>query len=119
MRRSHYLEVRYEDLVGDPEEELRRICAFCGLHYAADMLRYHETAEARLSELGDKVLAGGRRAQREDRLAIHARTGSPPQPQRAGRWRREMSANALGEFEAVGRDLLADLGYEVGARTPS
>jgi hypothetical protein len=111
--------MRYETLVRDPEQELRRICRFCDLRYADAMLQYHEGAEARLAELGDKVLAGGRRARREDRLAIHARTGSPPEPQRAGRWRREMSADAVGEFEAVGGDLLADLGYEVGARTPS
>jgi sulfotransferase family protein len=118
-RRAHYLEVRYEALVRDSEQALRRVCAFCGLRYADDMLRYHESAEARLSELGDKVLAGGRRARREDRLAIHARTGSPPQPQRAGRWRREMSADDLAEFEAVAGALLDDLGYELGARTPS
>jgi hypothetical protein len=118
-RRSRYLELRFEDLVRDPEEELRRICRFCDLRYADDMLLYHETAQARLAELGDKVLAGGRRARREDRLAIHALTGSPPEPQRAGRWRREMSPEELAGFEAVAGGLLAELGYELGARTAS
>jgi hypothetical protein len=117
-RRAHYLEVRYEELVRDPEEVLLRICTFCDLRYADDMLRYHETAWTRLSELGDKVLPGGGRARREVRLAIQARTASPPQPQRAGRWRREMSSAELAEFEAVAGDLLASLGYELGAKTP-
>lgn len=117
-RRAHYLEMRYEDLVRDPEEELRRICTFCGLRYTDDMLHYHENAEARLSELGDKVLPGGGTARREARLAIHARAASPPQPERAGRWRREMSSDDLAEFEAVAGDLLASLGYELGAKTP-
>jgi hypothetical protein len=117
-RRAHYLEMRYE-LVRDPEGGLRRVCAFCGLRYADAMLRYHETAEARLSELGDKMLPGGQELRREARLAIHERTASPPQAKRAGRWRREMSAHDLAEFEAVAGDLLADLGYELGAHTPS
>jgi hypothetical protein len=115
--RTRYLELRYEDLVRDPEGELRRVCAFCSLRYADAMLRYHETAEARLSELGDKMLPDGHKLRREVRLAIHERTASPPQPERAGRWRREMSAGDLAEFEAVAGDLLVDLGYELGAVT--
>jgi hypothetical protein len=63
--------------------------------------------------------AGGHDPRREDRLAIRTRTASPPQPQRAERWRREMGAEELAGFEAVAGDLLADLGYELGARTPS
>jgi hypothetical protein len=117
--RAHYLEVRYEDLVHDPEAELRRICAFCDLRFADAMLRYHQTAEARLSELGDKPLPDGEKLRREERLALQARAASPPDPQRAGRWRREMSADELAEFEAVAGDLLAELGYERGAATPS
>jgi hypothetical protein len=115
--RAHYIEVRYEDLVHDPARELRRICRFCALPYADAMLRYHETAEARLSELADKPLPDGRTLGREARLALHARTASPPEPQRVGRWRREMSADDLAEFEAVAGDLLVDLGYELGPAT--
>jgi len=113
--RRHYHELRYEDLVRDPEAELRRICAFCELSYADAMLRYHETAEARLAELGDKRLPDDQTLGREQRLALHARTASPPEPKRAGRWRREMSADDLAEFEAVAGDLLVDVGYELGA----
>ncbi len=117
--RTRYLEVRYEDLVHDPEEELRRVCSFCGLRYADGMLRYYESAEERLSELGDKVLPGGDTLRREARLGFQARTAAPPQPQRAGRWRREMSAADRTEFEAVAGDLLDDLGYELAAKTPT
>jgi DNA-binding transcriptional ArsR family regulator len=105
--RANYLEVRYEDLVSDPERELRRICAFCGLRYSDAMLRYHETAEARLSELGDKMLPDGHQLRGEVRVALHTRTASPPEPQRAARWRREMSDHELAEFDAVAGDLRA------------
>ena len=43
-RLHHYLEVRYEDLVAEPEPALRRICEFCELDYDPAMLSYHETA---------------------------------------------------------------------------
>jgi Sulfotransferase family len=34
--------VRYEDLVDAPERELTRLCAFLGVSYAPEMLRFHE-----------------------------------------------------------------------------
>jgi Sulfotransferase family len=37
-----YAELRYEDLLKDPEAELRRICAFLELPFDDAMLRYHE-----------------------------------------------------------------------------
>ena len=33
-----YLQVRYEDLVGDPEATVRRICAFLGVEFAPEMV---------------------------------------------------------------------------------
>ena len=37
------LEVRYEDLVGDPEAESRRLIAFLGLAWDPACLAFHET----------------------------------------------------------------------------
>lgn len=39
------LEIRYEDLVGDPEPVTRRIADFCGLRWTPDCLRFHERIE--------------------------------------------------------------------------
>jgi hypothetical protein len=39
--------VCYEDLICHPEKELRRICAFLGIAYQADCLRYHHSKEAK------------------------------------------------------------------------
>ena len=36
------IEVRYEDLVSDPEQEVRRVCDFIRLDFEDDMLRHHE-----------------------------------------------------------------------------
>jgi tetratricopeptide (TPR) repeat protein len=39
---DNYLEVRYEDVVDDPEREARRLLEFCGLPWDARCLAFHE-----------------------------------------------------------------------------
>jgi PAS domain S-box-containing protein len=83
---SRYHEIRYEDLVADPERTLRGLLAFAGLAWDPRMLQADE--------------------------ASPTRDGRPIYGGSAGRWRRELSA---GEAEIVARHaglLLADLGYE-------
>jgi hypothetical protein len=115
-----YLEVRYEDLVGDPEGTLRRICAFIELPYDAAMLDYHRRAAERLTEM-DRDLGSGENGPvrtGDERLAGHAMTTEPPSTDRCGRWRDEMSADDEAEFERVAGGLLADLGYETRGAAP-
>jgi hypothetical protein len=95
----HYREIRYEDLVLNPERELQEICEFIALPFAAQMLGYHRFAGERLRE-------------REYERAQHALVASPPQPARIGSWKHEMSAAEKLEFEAVAGALLDELGYE-------
>jgi hypothetical protein len=114
-RVRHYLELRYEDLVADPEAALRRVCEFVELEYDPAMLAYHERAEERLSELGDLPATGGKdHRSGEDRLAIHELTKEPPKRERIARWRTEMSPEDLRAYEGEAGDLLAELGYETG-----
>jgi Sulfotransferase family len=113
--RGRYLELRYEDLVTDPEPHLRAICELCELEFDPAMLAHHQRAEERLAELGhDLGPEGGRRERsREERLAAHAMAARPASGERAGAWRSEMSDEDRTEFEAVAGDLLAELGYDV------
>lgn len=94
---KRYLEVRYEDLVGDTEAALRSLCAFVDLEYDSAMLTYPERA-------GDLVARdGGPRQHR----------GVFMQPQVGLRdWRAELSSAAVEVFELVAGDLLSELGYE-------
>jgi hypothetical protein len=110
----HYLEVRYEDLVAEPERVLARVCGFLDFAYTPEMLGYPARAAARLGEVRDQRQADGRLVTREERLGFHPLLTAPPRPERTGRWRREMSAVEIAEFEAVAGDLLAALGYERG-----
>ena len=112
----YYIEVRYEDLVSDPETTLRKICRFIHLKWDPVMLAYHEKAEKRLSEiyrdLTDRGGTGGVRG--EDRKAIHALAVKPPQIERIGRWRREMPAADRERFERIAGATLRELHYEIG-----
>ena len=115
---KHYVELRYEDLVLDPEGSLRKISEFVDLPYDDAMLRYHEQAERRLQEMARELpeQGGKTRLSVERRMATHARTTEPPDPERVTRWRNEMSADDQAAFEGVAGALLVELGYEVGGR---
>jgi hypothetical protein len=112
----HYLEVRYEDLVTGPESTLRKICDLVDLRWDPSMLAYHEKAEERMSEIyRDIMTPKGRKVVRgEMRQSLHTLTGSPPQRDRIGRWKGEMTAEDRKRFEEVAGETLRELGYEAG-----
>jgi sulfotransferase family protein len=111
---EHYIEVRYEDLIGDTEGVLRRICEYVELDYDPAMLRYHERASERLQEMAGALPAKKGRPEREagERVAAHAMTTRPPDAERVAVWKREMSEAENAEFEAAAGYLLDELGYE-------
>jgi hypothetical protein len=113
--RGRYLELRYEDLVADPESALRRACDLVELGYDPAMLRHHERADERLAELGGDLPAAGERRGRPgtERLAAHALAARPATAERSGTWRTEMDAGEVAEFERVAGALLVELGYEL------
>jgi hypothetical protein len=91
--RSHpYFELRYEDLVAEPESRLREVCAFLELEYEPAMLEYHRREDPSL-------------------YADHPRLAQPPVPDTRS-WRREMRPADAELFEAIAGDLLSELGYE-------
>lgn len=51
-----YLEVRYEDLLDSPEQELRRICNFIGIEFCKDMLKLSEAPESIGDAKGEKTI---------------------------------------------------------------
>lgn len=113
LRSGTYLEVRYEDLVADPEPLLRRVAEFVRLPWDAGMLDYHHGAEERMKEvIRDFHPLGGGTITAEERKRQHELVSSPPSSSRVGRWRTEMSAEDRQEFEDIAGDLLRELGYE-------
>ncbi|MEZ5155639.1 MAG: sulfotransferase [Solirubrobacterales bacterium] len=82
---NHLLEVRYEDLIADPERELRRVCEFIELPFEAGM------------------------ASPPDRSRIEAALGP------VGSWRERLEPDQLEAFEEVAGPMLDELGYREGA----
>jgi hypothetical protein len=93
---ERYLEVRYEDLVGDVEAALRRISAFAHLPYEPAMADYAGQVD----------------------VSAKPHQQSLRQPPTAGLrdWRLQMSPDDVGAFEQVAGDLLGKLGYETHER---
>lgn len=95
---ERYLELRYEDLVAQPDEALRRVCAFASLPYEEEMLAYVGRSDAA-------------------RKPHQQRLNQPPTPG-VRDWRHEMEELEERAFEAVAGDLLHELGYEVRGAGP-
>ena len=90
-----YREFRYEELVADPEGQLRAIASFIGADFNAAMLDYTERARS-------SVLS---RAQ-----VYNPNVTRPPSKTRS--WQKSMRDRDVEIFEAVAGDLLSVLGYE-------
>lgn len=108
----HVLEVRFEDLIRDPETALRRVCAFVDLGYHPDMLRYPERTPARLEEHRERRKTDGTvLVSHEERQRQQAHTRRPPDLDKIGVWRRELSEEEARRFAEIAGDLLAAYGY--------
>lgn len=96
---ERYLEVRYEDLIDDPEGHVRTICRFIDLDFDDRMLHYFERTDVVPKGLRPHLARG------------HQNLKKPPTKGMRD-WRREMSAKDAAVFEALAGDLLARLGYD-------
>lgn len=110
-----YLEIRYEDLVGDPEPTLRRVLDFIDLPWHDAVLGHHRGAYERLRELArDLERPGMPTRSAEERMRAHAIAHKPPDVSAVGRWKRSMRSQDRADFESVAGDLLVELGYQAG-----
>jgi hypothetical protein len=93
---ERYLEIRYEELVGDPRRVLAAVCGFADLAFDEQMLSFHQHA--------DDVL-------RYERPNYHPNLSAPL---RAGLrdWRRDLSQAEATEFEEIAGALSERLGYQ-------
>lgn len=96
------LRVRYEELLGDPEGQVRRICDVMGEEFEPQMLTYFETEEARRSG----SLSGS-----------WATTSKPIQKDRIGTWKKELKAEEVQWVEAIAGPTMKQLGYPL-SRAP-
>jgi Sulfotransferase family len=91
---GRYLELRYEDLVAEPERELRHICEHASLPWEAEMLDH-----TRVSDTAH--------------MPEHRNLAQPPTPGLRD-WRSQMGHEDALAFEQVAGDVLKSSSYELG-----
>jgi hypothetical protein len=96
---ARYCELRYEDLLDEPEQTLRSMSEFLELEFDESMLRYFEKAP--------QIVGSVRHFQNVYR----------PPTKGLRDWRQQMSTEQIALFEALAGDLLEELGYERSTKT--
>jgi Sulfotransferase family len=96
LGRGRYIESRYEDLVEDPEGEIKSVCRFLEIEYQPAMLEYKEVAE-------DALLP---------RAAVYNPNLSKEPTPHIRTWQEAMPEGQVRVFEAIAGDVLGELGYE-------
>ena len=90
-----FVEIRYEDLLSDPEENLQKICTTLGVEYSEKMLKFFEknasyqTDATNLENLNKPLIASNKE-----------------------KWRKNLSDRNLQEFETVAGQHLSAYGFE-------
>lgn len=99
-----YLEVRYEDLVEDPERVVAEVCAFLTLDYDPSMLEYHKEGKDFIATTKDPAAF--------ENLA-------KPVTKEIRDWRSQISDPDVALFESIAGDWLVELGYDRVTGAPS
>lgn len=97
---GHYFELKYEDLLTDPEEQLKRICEFLAIDFQNEMAHLKAPAE----NIGD------------------AKNQTVIVKDNFQKWKSRMDMRQLKKIERIAGPLLLDLGYllaaDQGPKTP-
>jgi hypothetical protein len=94
---ARFLELRYEDLLGEPERVLRTLCAFLGTTFSPLMLDYYRHVDEHVPE---------------DRQSLWPLLRQPPVTANAFKWKSKMSSGDRAVFEREAGSLLREFGYE-------
>ena len=98
LTESQYMEIKYEDLVLEPEASLRKICDYLGEPYSNNMLEFYKNSDSLIPE---------------SRKSQHYNADTPPQSSRTYAWKKSMSDTEVAIFESYAKDQLQAFGYEV------
>lgn len=96
LPKSERIDLRYEDLVAEPEAELARVMTFLGEDYDSAQLRFHENGEAWRTD-----------SRNETRLR------NPISARSVGRWRQRLSRPEVRLIEYAAGDTMRRRGYEL------
>ena len=114
-----YLEVRYEELIAQPQRVLESICRAIDLPFDPGMLDYHTRSAERLAEHAERRRVDGSLViSHSGRLQMQRRTMQPPDASRVLAWKSELSPDQQQRFIAEAGELLQELGYDRSVSLP-
>ncbi|MCB0283070.1 MAG: sulfotransferase [Calditrichae bacterium] len=96
---DNVLELRYEDLVLNPEETLKKVCELIGMQYHPGMLNYHELSEEK----------GG---EPREFMQWKADNKKPVQTTSGKNYLLQLSQDEIIRFNKIAKDILSRYGYE-------
>jgi hypothetical protein len=97
---ERFFELRYEDLVSEPEETLIGICSFLKLKYEPSLLEYWKTSHRFIGRHHSDLVF------------------RPVSSESVGKWKKTLARRELRNFESIAGRTLASLGYELAGKTP-
>lgn len=89
------IEVRFEDILTGPEQNIRRICNFLGVAFEKGMLDFYKTSRKYIGEHHSDLIF------------------KPINSDTAGKWKKKLTGEENRIFEYVASDCLRKHGYEV------
>lgn len=100
LGKEFYHRVRYEELVVEPQKELKAISTFLDIPYSDSMVNYHV-------------------GKTRHKAGLSAKSAWLPPVKNLRDWRNDMSHEDIDVFEGVSGDLLRENGYECRDRIPT
>jgi protein-tyrosine sulfotransferase len=94
---DRYMELRYEDLVTDAGAAVRRVCAFLGVAFEAQMMEHSQSFDT----MGDTGT-----------LEHHANVRKPITSDSIGKWKQRLTEGQIRTVERMLRHRLDTLGYD-------
>jgi hypothetical protein len=98
LGKKRYAEVYFEELVQQPEKELRKLCSFLEEEYYPQMLDYHRSNEKSIPASTKQ---------------IHYNIESKPMKSRTFAWKSEMTSYDVAIFNRYAGKMLAETNYEI------
>ncbi|MEN8240362.1 MAG: sulfotransferase [Chloroflexota bacterium] len=93
LNEREIIQIRYEDLLSDPEREIKRLCEFLGLQFEAKMLQASGLTLPMYSQKDHKLV------------------GRAIDSSRISAWEHKLSSRQIHVFESLTGDMLEYLGY--------
>lgn len=95
---KQYIEVVYEQLLENPERELKRVCEQLGVEFSSDMLNYHQQSESLVAK---------------DEMSWKGNVFKPVMKDNSRKWHKEFTKSQIAQVEYGLKGILRKYGYEI------